>query len=146
MQRMNRISPQGGVSDYKTYQIVSPLSTHWERATCQQVNCPDYQNGWRVKLEGLPPEMAHAARNSGRKYAEMEVSQNEHWLVFEAGQPCFRAAEHRRLLDKQEIFIARDGDFRGNPTGNVRRHTSPEFWLEDFAEHQDKLARQIQQG
>lgn len=146
MQRMNRIPPQGRVHDYKTYQIVSPLSTHWEKATCQQVDCPDYLNGWRVKVEGLPPELVHAARSSLRKFSELEISSNEHWLVFEAGQPCFRASEHRRLLDKQELFIVRDGDFRGNPTGNVRRHTSPEFWQEDFAEHQDQLAHRIQQG
>lgn len=146
MQHLNRIELQGQVQDYKTYQIVSPLSTHWEPATCQQVDCPDYLNGWRVKIEGLPAEMVHAARTSGRKFSELEISQNEHWLVFEAGQPCFRASEHRRLLDKQEIFIARDGDYRGNPTGHVRRHTRPEFWLEDFAEHQDKLAEQIQRG
>lgn len=146
MQHMNRIPPQGRVQDYKTYQIVSPLSTHWEPATCQQVDCPEYLHGWRVKIEGLPPEMVHAARTSGRKFSELEISANEHWLVFEAGQSCFRAALHRRLLDKQEVFIVRDGDFRGNPTGNVRRHTRPEDWTEDFAEHQDKLAQQTQQG
>lgn len=146
MQHMNRIPPQGGVGDYKTYQIVSPLSTHWEKATCQQVSCPDYFKGWRVKIEGLPPEMVHTARNCGRKFSELEVSADEHWLVFEPGQPCFRANDHRRLLDKQEIFIVRDGDFRGNPTGSVRRHSQPSDWQEDFAEHQDRLAQQIQRG
>jgi hypothetical protein len=90
--------------------------------------------------------MLHAARTSGRKFTELDVNENEHWLVFEAGQSCFRASDHRALLDKQEIFIVRDGDYRGNPTGTVRRHTRPESWREDFAEHQDKLARQIQQG
>lgn len=139
MQRMNRIPPQGRVQDYKTYQIVSPISTHWEPATCAQVDCPEYRNGWRVRIEGLPPEMVHAARTTGRKFMELEVAHNEHWLVFEAGQPCFRASQHRRLLDKQEVFIARDGDFRGNPTGNVRRHTRPEFWVEDMAENLDNL-------
>jgi hypothetical protein len=143
---MNRIAPQGRVQDYKTYQIVSPLSTHWEPATCQQTGCPEFVNGWRVRVEGLPPDMIHAAKNSGRKFTELEVAANEHWLVFDAGQPCFRATEHRRLLDKQEIFIARDGDHRGNPTGNVRRHSRPEDWQEDFAEHQDRLAQMVQQG
>jgi hypothetical protein len=146
MQRMNRIAPQGGVQDYKTYQIVSPVSTHWRPATCAEVECPEYTRGWKLRVEGLPPEMLHAAKTSGRKYTELDVNENEHWLIFEPGQPCFRSQLHRSLLDKQEIFIVRDGDFRGNPTGNVRRHTRPEHWTEDFAEHQDKLARQIQQG
>lgn len=146
MQRMNRIQPQGRVQDYRTYQIVSPLSTHWEPATCKDVDCPEYVNGWRVRIEGLPPEMVHAARTSGRKFTELEVAHNEHWLVFEAGQPCFQAPLHRRLLDKQEVFIARDGDFRGNPTGNVRRHTRPEFWVEDMAENLDSLRALHQRG
>lgn len=146
MQKMNRIPPQGRVQDYKTYQVMSPLSTHWRPATCAEVACPDYLKGWKIRLEGLPAEMTHAARTTGRKCTELDVSENEHWLVFEAGQPCFRAGEHKALLDKQEIFVVRDGDFRGNPTGSVRKHTRPEFWVEDFSDHQDKLARQIQQG
>lgn len=146
MQRMNRIPPQGRVQDYKTYQIVSPLSTHWRKATCAEVSCPNYLNGWRVRVEGLPLDMLHTAKTCGRKFTELDVTESEHWLVFEPGQACFRAGEHRALLDKQEIFVVRDGDFRGNPTGNVRKHTRPEFWQEDFAGHQDALARQTQAG
>jgi hypothetical protein len=146
MQRMNRIEPQGRVQDYKTYQILSPIPTHWVPASCADIDCPQYLKGWRVRVEGLPPEMVHTARTTGRKFTELNISETENWLVFEAGQPCFRASQHKKLLDKQEIFVARDGDFRGNPTGNVRKHTRPEFWLEDFAEHQEQLARQIQQG
>lgn len=146
MQRMNRLAPQGAVQDYKTYQINSPLSTHWRPATCAEVSCPDYLGGWRVKVEGLPEDMLHTAKTCGRKFTELHISETENYLVFEAGQPCFRAEQHRALLDKQEIFLVRDGDFRGNPTGNMRKHTRPEFWREDFAEHQDALARQIQAG
>lgn len=146
MQKMNRIPPQGRVQDYKTYQIVAPLSTHWRPATCAEIDCPDYTKGWKLRVEGLSPEMLHAAKTSGRKYTELDVTESEHWLIFEAGQPCFRARTHRKLLGKQEIFIARDGDFRGNPTGNVRRHTKPEFWLEEFQENQENIARRIQQG
>lgn len=146
MQRVNRITPQGRAQDYKTYQIVSPLSTHWRPATCAEMDCPNYLKGWRLRVEGLPLDMLHAAKTSGRKFSELNVSENENWLVFEAGQPCFRASEHRALLDKQEIYIVRGGDYRGNPTGEVRKHTSPIFWREDFAEHQEKVARQIQQG
>jgi hypothetical protein len=40
----------------------------------------------------------------------------------------------------------RDGDFRGNPTGRRRMHASGADWVEDFAEHQAKLADQQQKG
>lgn len=146
MRPMNRIKPVGRVQDYKTYQIMSPLSTHWRPATCAEVDCPNYLKGWRLRVEGLPPEMLHTAKTSGRKFTELHVAEGENWLVFEAGQPCFRASEHRHILDKQELFIVRDGDFRGNPTGNVRKHTRPEFWVEDMSENLDKVAQQFQQG
>ena len=139
MQHMNRIQPQGRVQDYKTYQILAPVSSHRRPATCAEINCPNYLGGWKLRIEGLPPEMVYAARTSGRKFTELDVTENEHWLIFEAGQACFRSAEHTLPLDKQEIFIARDGDFRGNPTGNVRKHTRPEFWLEDMQENLGRL-------
>lgn len=146
MRKLNRLPPTGRVQDYRTFQITSPLSTHWRKATCAEVDCPQYTNGWRVRVEGLPPEMLHTAKTCGRKFTELHVAEGENWLVFEAGQACFRAAEHRKLIGRQEIFIARDGDFRGNPTGAVRKHTKPEFWIEDMQENQGRLADLHQQG
>lgn len=146
MRPMSRIQPVGQVQDYKTYQIMSPLKSHWRPATCAETDCPQYLKGWRIRVEGLPPEMLHTAKTSGRKYTELNVAEGENWLVFEAGQPCFRAHEHRAILDKQELFIVRDGDFRGNPTGQVRKHTRAEHWVEDMAENLDSVNRRIQQG
>lgn len=139
MRPLNRLQPLGQVWDYKTFQVMSPLSTHWRKATCAEVDCPQYLKGWKVRVEGLPPEMLHTAKTSGRKFTELHVVEGENWLVFEAGQPCFKASEHRKLLDRQEIYVARDGDFRGNPTGKVRKHTKPEFWIEEMADNQDRL-------
>lgn len=146
MRRMNRIQPEGRVGDYRTFQITSPVSTHWRPATCADVNCPHYTGGWRVRVEGLDAKMLHAAKTSGRKFTELHVAEGENWLVFEAGQSCFRASQHRKLLDRQELFIVRDGDWRGNPTGNVRKHTRPEFWIEDMQENQGRLAEFHQRG
>lgn len=146
MQHMNRIPPQGKVQDYKTYQISAPLRTHWRPATCAEVNCPQYEKGWQVRVENLTAEMLHAAKTSGRKYTELHVAEGETWLVFEAGQACFRASMHRTKLDRQEIYIARDGDWRGNPTGRVLKHTRPEHWIEDMNDNQGKLDNLRQRG
>jgi hypothetical protein len=146
MRKMNRIAPLGKVQDYRTFQIIAPASTHRRKATCAEVNCKEYLGGWRVRVEGLPPEMLHTAKTSGRKFTELHVTEKENWLVFEAGQDCFKASQHTVPLDKQEIFVARDGDFRGNPTGNVRKHTKPEFWLEDMNENQGRLSDLHKQG
>lgn len=146
MRPLNRIPPQGDVRDYRTFQILSPLSTHHRKATCVEVDCPHYLNGWRVRVEGLPPEMLHSAKTSGRKFTELHVTADENWLVFEAGQQCFRAAQHYKLLDRQEIFIARDGDHRGNPTGNVRKHTRPEDWIDEMGENNERVRDRLQRG
>lgn len=146
MRPMNRIQPLGQVQDYRTFQILAPASTHRRPATCAEAECSHYLNGWRVRVEGLDPKMLHAAKTSGRKFSELHVAEGETWLVFEAGQPCFKAARHTIPLDRQEIFIARDGDFRGNPTGNVRKHTRPEFWIEDMQENNSKVRERLERG
>lgn len=153
---MGRIQPQMGAEAYKTYSIVAPASSHFRPATCAETDCPDYLNGWRVRVEGLPADMLHTARTArfqvnGRwvpyKHAEMPVAPGETWLVYEAGQPCFHAGEHRLRLDKPELFLVRDGDHRGNPRGTrARMHQRPELWVEDFGEHQQNIADAIAKG
>jgi hypothetical protein len=144
--KMNRLPPRGRVQDYKTYQIAAPLKTHWRAATCAEISCPQYERGWQVRVENLTPEMLHAAKTSGRKYSELHVTEGETWLVFEAGQPCFRESQHRVKLDRQEIYIARDGDWRGNPTGRVLKHTRPEHWVEDFQDNSEKIIQIKERG
>lgn len=146
MRQMNRLQPAGPVQGYRTFQILAPSSTHRRPATCAEVDCPQYLNGWRVRVDNLDAQMLHAAKTSGRKFTELNVTEGENWLVFEAGQACFKAAHHSVPLDKQEIFIARDGDFRGNPTGRVRKHTRPEFWIEEMGENLDRVRTAQQQG
>ncbi len=146
MRPMNRIAPAGPVQGYRTFQILAPTSTHRRKATCAEVACAQYTRGWQVRVEGLTPELLNAAKTSGRKFTELHVSEEENWLVFEAGQICFGSAHHTVPLDKQEVFIARDGDFRGNPTGNVRKHTRPEFWIEEMGENLSQVRAAQERG
>ena len=141
-----RPPPLMDVRAYKTYEMRAPITTHFRRATCPEVACPHYLNGWRVRLESLTPDLVHAARTSGRAYTTESVAEGETYLVFTAGQRCFRESQHRAPLDRPPLYIVRDGDYRGNPTGRGRKHTSPEGWLEDFASHQQAIADQIEKG
>lgn len=144
---MTRPEPKMGAESYKSYEIRVPLSTHFRPATCEEIDCPHYLAGWKVRVEGLPPEMVHAARTSGRRFTELPVVEGETWLVFEAGQRCFQATEHRIRVGRPELFVVRDGDFRGNPRKTkARLHQRPEHWQEDFAEHQQGLADAIKEG
>jgi hypothetical protein len=132
---------------YKTYEMRSPLSSHFRPATCAEVACSHYLNGWRVRVEALTPDLLHAARNSGRKYTEQQVAEGETWLVFEPGQACFKASQHRARLDRPPLYLVRDGDHRGNPRGTkARLFQRPDQWVDDFATHQQNLADEIQKG
>ncbi|GHH30265.1 hypothetical protein Srubr_02810 [Streptomyces rubradiris] len=132
---------------YRTFAIVSPVETHMRRATCEEVGCEHYLNGWRVRVENLTPQMLHAARTSGRKYVEHRIAEGETWLVYEAGQPCFKATEHRAPIGRPPLYLVRDGDYRGNPRGTkARLYQRPDQWVDDFATHQQNLADEIRKG
>jgi hypothetical protein len=138
---VNRIEPKLPAAAYKTYELAAPVATHWRKASCADIDCPRYLNGWRVHVEQIGPELTHAAKTSGRRFQELRVAEGQTYLVFEAGQPCFQVSEHRKRVDRPELYVVRDGDWRGNPRRTeARRHSRPEHWVEDFAEHQDRLA------
>lgn len=144
---LNRVTPLMAPQAYKTYAVVQPLATHWRPATCAEVDCPHYLNGWRTRIETLTPELLRAARNSGRHYTVRQIAADESYLVFQAGQPCFAASEHRKQIGRPPLYVVRDGDYRGNPRGTKARvHVSPDNWLDDFATHQQAIADEIKKG
>lgn len=145
MRELNRAEPNLPAHAYQSFSIKAPVSTHWRSASCAEVSCPKHLNGWRVRVEGLPPELLHAARKSGRRYVEQPVAEGETWLVFEAGQPCFQAATHRVRVQRPELFLVRGGDWRQS-YGAARRHTRPELWVEEFQENQQRLVDAKRQG
>jgi hypothetical protein len=141
-----RIDPQMPAHAYKTYAMVSPLRSHMRQATCEEVGCDHYRQGWRVHVEALTPDLLHAARTSGRRYREEHVAEGHTYLVFEAGQACFKAATHRAPIGRPPLYVVRDGDHRGNPRRTQPRQLRPDQWVDDFATHQTKLADEIRKG
>ncbi|MFH8336967.1 hypothetical protein [Streptomyces sp. AM6-12] len=148
---MHRIEPQMPAAAYKTYAIVAPKSTHWVGATCAEVDCAHYLNGWQSVIDEateLGQRQAHYIRKqSGRAYREERRPDGLTAFTFEAGQPCFNAAKHQKRTGRPELYIVRDGDYRGNPRGTqTRQHVHAADWVEDFAEHQQGLADEIKKG
>ncbi|MET7944288.1 hypothetical protein [Streptomyces sp. NPDC005302] len=142
-----RIEPAMPPEAYRTFRITSPLKTHMRQATCEEIGCDQYRNGWRVHVEALTPDVVHAAKTAGRRYREEHLGEGQTWLVFEAGQPCFRARQHRAPLGRPPLYVVQDGDHRGNPRGTKARvHARPSDWVENFAEHQQALADEIKKG
>ncbi len=152
-----------------TYGIRSPFDTHTRPADCDEVDCAGWRNGWVTVVDestALGAQQAAFIRRTcvrdsvtlrpdvlggRRRYTETTDThpmqdgtgspagtvQGLTEFRFPPGQPCFR--EHRVPVGRPELYIVRDGDHRGNPTGTIRTHTRPEHWVEDFAEHQQAL-------
>lgn len=134
---------------YQTFQIVAPKDTHTVPATCEDVECAMYLNGWRMKLD-LGTELgkrqaSYIKHQSGRAFKVLSQRDGLVELEFSASQPCFQ--EHRKSIERPEVFRVKGGDFRGNPLKTVTRvHKKPEFWVEEFAENQDRLKNAIEKG
>lgn len=136
-------------SAYKTYAISSPISTHYRPGTCTEVDCQAQARGWSTTVDettDLGMKQAHYIRKlSGRKFAERREPAGLTVFAFEPGQKCF--ATHQVSLQRPETFYVRGGDYRGNPLGTpAYRHTRAELWVEDFGEHQQKLADELKRG
>jgi hypothetical protein len=145
MRPVNRIQPVMPVGAYKTYQIIAPVSTHFRPATCEEVDCGAWKNGWATTvLPGSDDETV--VRGAGRRFIEERTPDGFVRFIFPAGQSCFAVSRHRVPLERPPIHIVRHGDWRGNPSGQRRQHTRPEHWVEDFAEHQDQIKTTIERG
>jgi hypothetical protein len=142
-----RLTPALGAEHMKTYALAAPLATHTRPATCAEVDCEAYLNGWITRLPWGSP-MVEALKASGRRYAEVTgMGAAEREFLFNAGQPCFRASTHRVPLERDAIYLVKGGDWRGNPRGTpLRRHARAEHWVEDFGEHQLGVAAIVEKG
>lgn len=136
-----RVQPAGPAVAYRTFQVSRPLTTHFRKATCAEVGCDAWCNGWITRVQN-PEQADYIRRHSGRTFEETELG--VFW--FAAGQTCFGADGHRAPLEREAIYIARGGDHRGNPTGERRVHATPADWVDEFSEHQDWLKTLQERG
>lgn len=143
--QVNRIDPKLPPQSMKTYQIVAPISTHTRPATCEEVLCQNYRNGFKILTDPNTDLGQAQATYLRADRSRTWRSVNEGGLiVFYAppGSQCF--AEHRAPLDREPFYLRREGDYRGNPRGTEPfKHTTPESWVDDFASHQAALADKL---
>lgn len=146
-QQLSGIPPAMPAAAYKSYVIRVPLATHWNTVTCADVDCEHYAGGWDSLIDegtDLGRRQAHYIRKeSGRKFTEEREPDGLTRFSFEAGQRCFR--QHRARNQRPERFIERGGNHL-QAVGPRREHTRPEFWVESFSEHQERLKTLMERG
>lgn len=142
---LTRIQPAMPVQAYKTYGIAAPRDTHTRKASCREVECQHYGRGWQSVINTnteLGRRQANYIRMSSGRHFTFTENNGVVTFVFAAGQKCF--TEHRVKLDRQELFVVRGGDWRAVTSEVIKR--SPENWVDDFANHQDRIATKLKQG
>lgn len=125
----------------KVYSLSAPLGTHWRRATCEQVGCSFYLNGFAVTvLPGSREEQV--VKESGRKWSAVIPQENGSLRYeFPAGTKCFQANTHVVRSDAPLLFASND-----RLVHKVRRFANSADWVDDFAEHQQRLSDAYEKG
>ena len=142
---MMRVDPTLPVGAVETFQIAAPRSTHWRSATCAEVQCQPHLSGWVTKvLAGSPDEqlLRQARRNLwSRVEAAPDGFLNYH---FTAGVKCLGAVRHRIRIDRPELFVLRDGDWRW--LGEPRVFDRSDQWVDHFATRLDQIKTAIERN
>lgn len=142
---LNRIEPIGPVQAYKTYAVHSPLASHFKEVPCQAVDCNAYAHGWLTMVDvatDLGRQQAGYIRNhSGRSFVVSELGTMV-TFTFPPGQQCFQT--HRAALEREPICSVRGGDWRAVTT--PPRQMRADDWVDDFANHQDRLKTRVERG
>lgn len=157
-----RPDPKMPTQAYKTYRIMQPLSTHFRMATCAEVQCEAYKNGWTYKKSDLEAQnLLYVVTHAGKRYREVVLPPGEWvegkfirdpngvaetYLAFEPGQSCFQESTHRKSLERPEFYYAGRGDYRSFSTRRAQQFVRPEDWRDSFAEHLDVIHTAIERG
>jgi hypothetical protein len=142
-----RVRPKMAPGAYRSFEVRSPLATHFRDASCKEARCEHYLNGWISEIDVSTQQgkvWAEAIKRSGRGFTVETVGALTVFR-FEAGQRCF-AAPHKVPVGRPELFVVRDGDWRGNPTGRVDKGVRPPEFVERMAENLDALSGALRRG
>ncbi len=142
-QQPNRLPSLGTPSDYTTFEIRA-LPDTTVVAACKDVGCDYWRSGWDSPVDERTAEgrlQAYAIEHSGRTFTRLKRADGVTVFRFDPYQRCFR--EHRT---KPDLWLRRGGDWRVDPKEPVRRHVRAADWVEDFQEHEGRLANLREKG
>jgi hypothetical protein len=145
-----RLTPTVGPEHMRSFSIRAPLETHWRKATCAEVNCQHYLRGWASEVDESIDlgqfQASYIRTESGRGFRESRTESGLTRFEFLPGQRCFHSDEHRvRDNDVAELYVVRDGDWRGNPLRTPAVRLSADGWVNEFGENQERVIK-IREG
>lgn len=143
-----RLEPALPAHAMKTYHIARPVPTHFKMVGCKEAGCRAYQRGWQTTVDTsttIGQKRANYIRlRSGRSFSFTQTGTLV-VFTFSPGQKCF--AEHQVPVGREPIFAVKEGDWRGNPRGSTPTiFKGSRQFIDDFGEHQTKLADRLKRG
>lgn len=143
-QAVNMPQPRLDPQFFQTYDIRRPRSTHFRKAKCSEVECPNRARGWRTTCDVstvLGQQQANYIRMKSGRYFTAVAAGDMVSFTFPPGQECF--SQHTVPLDREPHFRKVQGDWREYGRAHV---LNARTWLDDFGEHQEKLAEQVRRS
>jgi hypothetical protein len=138
---LTRPDPALPAAAMKTYSVVAPLDSHWRPASCEQVGCLAHHNGFQTRVDESTDlgarQAAYVRQRAGRPFSETRED-GVTVFTFPPGTECF--TQHKTRRSRPLLYVVRNGDWRSY-LGRPQIHTSPDAWIDDFASHQDRLAK-----
>lgn len=139
-----RLQPQGPAGAYQTFSLRS-RPDQAVRTVCEQVACEAWRTGWESAIDERTDlgkaQAAYIRQQSGRTFRELKTEAGLTVFRFDSGQRCF--ADHKT---RPELYLVRDGDHRGNPTGRHRVHTRAQDWVENAQEELGRFNEDRRRG
>lgn len=143
------VEPVGPPQAYKTYTMRFPLKTHWRKATCEEADCRAFLFGWVTTVDiGTDlgqKQFYFITHDRERSCTVSQLNERLYEFTFGPGQRCYASSTHRVRLERVPKFLVTPGDFRAK-VGPSRVHTRGEDWIDDFANHQDRLNTRLERG
>ena len=135
----------------QTHQILAPTHTHFRRASCEEVACRPFLFGFAVLADettDLGQRQASYIRGDRTRTKPAESREGSiTTFTYPPGTPCMQRGEHRTRNDRPELFVVRDGDWRGNPRGTTPYvHANADDWVDDLYHHTSKIIAIKQRG
>ena len=136
-------------SAFQTFSLRRPRTeAFWRKATCEEAKCQAWANGWRTTVLPDSPQANYIRSRSGRRFVEYQDEEDFPGMaVFEfwPGQACFQASEHRVAIEREPLYVVRNGTV-STAAGQVRQHKRGVDWVENFQEELGKVAEDRERG
>jgi hypothetical protein len=119
------------------YQITWTQDAHFINASCKEVDCPHFLNGWITRVVIGSPQEYYIKQDKSRKAIGIKVDDATVEYHYSKGQKCFRT--HRVKLEKAPFFTVNQA---GRETGRlIRNNIDFDEWTDRFNEQSYKNSR-----